>query len=97
MAIDKRHLRGQVLYLQAVSLPLVSDIAFAMSRLQECTPPSLQAILNHKDRSVTAIYDQYPLGPEKQEALVRWGRRLEQVAGGEPGGQVVEFRTRSAV
>jgi integrase len=54
----------------------------------------LQAILNHKDRSVTAIYDHYTLDPEKQEALVQWGRRLEQITGGEPGAQVVEFRAR---
>ena len=45
----------------------------------------LQAILNHKDRSVTAVYDRYSLDPEKQEALVKWGRRVVQIAGGEPG------------
>jgi hypothetical protein len=56
----------------------------------------LQAILNHKDRSVTSVYDRYGLGPEKQAALTEWGRRVERIVGGdEPSGQVVvDFSTR---
>ncbi len=43
----------------------------------------VQGILNHKDRSVTAIYDRYGADPEKQQALTDWGRRVEEIAGGE--------------
>jgi integrase len=57
----------------------------------------VQAILNHKDRSVTAVYDRYGADPEKQRALTDWGRRLEAMAnGGEPGAKVVEFRGAAA-
>jgi integrase len=52
----------------------------------------VQGILNHKDRSVTAVYDRYGADPEKQRALIAWGRRVETIAGGEPEGRVVEFR-----
>ncbi|HSL83578.1 MAG TPA: tyrosine-type recombinase/integrase [Thermoanaerobaculia bacterium] len=48
----------------------------------------LQAILNHKDRSVTAIYDRYSLDREKREALTVWGRRVEEIVGGGPGAVV---------
>ena len=41
-------------------------------------PRVLQAILNHKDRSVTAVYDRYSLDREKREALAAWGRRVEE-------------------
>jgi hypothetical protein len=57
----------------------------------------VQAILNHKDRSVTAVYDRWGADPEKQQALTEWGRRVEEIGGsGEPG-RVVDFRTRNAV
>jgi integrase len=52
----------------------------------------IQGILNHKDRSVTAIYDRYSLDPEKQRALCDWGRRVEEITGGESGARVVKFR-----
>ncbi|HSL82883.1 MAG TPA: site-specific integrase, partial [Thermoanaerobaculia bacterium] len=51
----------------------------------------LQAILNHKDRSVTAIYDRYSLDREKREALAAWGRRLEEIIGGGGSSTVVPF------
>jgi integrase len=46
----------------------------------------IQGILNHQDRSVTAVYDRYSLDPEKQRALTEWGRRVEQIIGGKPEG-----------
>ena len=52
----------------------------------------VQGILNHKDRSVTAVYDRYGADPEKQRALTEWGRRVEQIADGGPKARVVEFR-----
>jgi integrase len=54
----------------------------------------LQAILNHKDRSVTAIYDRYSLDREKREALTAWGRRVEEIVGGGGQGAVVPFPAR---
>jgi integrase len=51
----------------------------------------LQGILNHKDRSVTAVYDRYSLDREKREALAAWARRVEQIIGGGPVGTVVPF------
>lgn len=57
----------------------------------------VQALLNHKDRSVTAVYDRYGADPEKVQALTDWGRRVEEITGGEPGARVVEFRTRGPV
>jgi integrase len=51
--------------------------ALGVSRL------TVQAILNHKDRSVTAVYDRYGADPEKREALTRWGRRVEEISQGE--------------
>jgi integrase len=44
----------------------------------------LQAILNHKDRSVTAIYDRHAYHREKRDALCAWGRRVEEIASGGP-------------
>lgn len=57
---------------------------------------TVQGILNHKDRSVTAVYDRYGADPEKREALTAWGRRVEEIIGsGQPGATVVEFRARA--
>ncbi len=51
----------------------------------------LQAILNHKDRSVTAVYDRYAMDREKKQALSEWGRQVEEIVGGGASGAVVEF------
>ena len=51
----------------------------------------LRGILNHKDRSVTAVYDRYSLDREKREALAAWGRRVGEIVGGGPVGSVVAF------
>jgi integrase len=55
----------------------------------------VQAILNHKDWSITAVYDRYGMDPEKQEALDLWGRRVERIVGGGAPGAVVPFPARS--
>jgi integrase len=57
----------------------------------------VQAILNHKDRSVTAVYDRYGADPEKQQALCEWGRRVDTITGGEPGANLVNMRSRAGV
>jgi integrase len=56
----------------------------------------VQAILNHKDRSVTAVYDRYGQDLEKREALCAWGRRVEEIVGGNGRVAVVEFQPREA-
>ncbi len=57
----------------------------AASRMSEAGVSRLvlQAILNHKDRSVTAVYDRYGQDREKREALCAWGRRVEEIASGQ--------------
>ena len=69
----------------------------AASKMRAMGVPRLvvQGILNHKDRSVTAVYDRYGADPEKQEALTDWGGRVAVLTGQEPGARVVDFRTRS--
>ena len=54
----------------------------------------VQGILNHKDRSVTAVYDRYGADPEKQRALREWGRRVEEIAGGGEPARIVDFPAR---
>jgi hypothetical protein len=54
----------------------------------------LQAILNHKDRTVTAVYDRYSLDREKIEAVKAWGRRVEEIVVGGGQGAVVPFPAR---
>ncbi len=55
---------------------------------------TVQAILNHKDSDVTAVYDRYGMDREKKQALSEWGRRVEEIVGGGPAGTVVEFPWR---
>jgi hypothetical protein len=51
----------------------------------------VQALLNHKDGSITAVYDRYGMDPEKLEAVNAWGRRVETIVSGEAPGAVVAF------
>ena len=39
-------------------------------------------ILNHAESGVTAVYDRHSYDREKKEALVKWGKKIEQVCGG---------------
>jgi integrase len=57
----------------------------------------VQAILNHKDSEITAVYDRYGMDPEKEQALSVWGRRVEEIV--RPGGQgaVASFPLRSVL
>ena len=40
----------------------------------------LAKILNHKDRGVTSIYDQYSYDKEKRRALELWAEHLSRIA-----------------
>ena len=69
--------------------------AASKMRAMNISRPVVQAILNHKDRSVTAIYDRYGQDPEKKAALCAWGRRVEEIVrGGTPDLVVVELAVR---
>ena len=36
-------------------------------------------ILNHAERDVTAVYDRHSYDPNKQEALLQWDKRVDQI------------------
>lgn len=55
----------------------------------------VQAILNHKDQSITAVYDRYGMDPEKVDALRLWGERVETIVDGGAPGFVVPFPDRA--
>lgn len=46
-------------------------------------------ILNHTERSVTAIYDRHGYDDEKRMALDTWGRKLEAIISGSVNGKVI--------
>ena len=46
-------------------------------------------VLNHADRSTTAIYERYSYDLEKRKALDAWARKLQQIITGKPAGKVV--------
>jgi integrase len=49
-------------------------------------------VLNHVDRSVTAIYNQHHYDREKQQALEAWERKLRAIVTGEKVENVVDFK-----
>jgi integrase len=51
----------------------------------------VQALLNHKDGSITAVYDRYGMDPEKLEAVNAWGQRVETIVGSRAPSSVVPF------
>jgi integrase len=53
-------------------------------------------ILNHVERSVTAVYDRHGYDAEKRTALDAWGRRLESILAGKENDNVVSLRAATA-
>ncbi|WP_153188684.1 tyrosine-type recombinase/integrase, partial [Candidatus Magnetaquicoccus inordinatus] len=49
-------------------------------------------ILNHVERSITAVYDRHGYDQEKRLALDAWGRRLESIVTWQPESNVVPLR-----
>jgi integrase len=49
-------------------------------------------ILNHSDKSITAIYDRNSYDREKTKAMESWARKLAGILSGKKAGNVVEFR-----
>jgi integrase len=48
-------------------------------------------ILNHSEKSVTAVYDRYTYDPEKKAALDKWERELRRILGIPKKANLVEF------
>ncbi|HUD41979.1 MAG TPA: tyrosine-type recombinase/integrase [Dokdonella sp.] len=55
----------------------------------------IDAILNHKDRSVGAVYDRYGYVEEKRTALEVWAQHLDVLATGKRPSNVIALRKRS--
>ena len=51
----------------------------------------ISKVLNHTDREVTAIYDHYAYDAEKKKALLKWGRRLQEILEGKKTKKVVRI------
>ena len=56
----------------------------AATHLAELATPRIviDAILNHKDRSVGAVYDRFNYMPEKRRALEAWAQKLMEIVSG---------------
>ena len=53
--------------------------AASMMTSMEVPRLTVQKILNHVERGVTAVYDRHSYDKEKREALEAWGRRLQMI------------------
>lgn len=53
-------------------------------------------ILNHKDRTIGAVYDRYDYWEEKQSALAAWGNLLAQITADQDRENVVPIRKTAA-
>jgi integrase len=51
----------------------------------------ISKVLNHVDQDVTSIYDLYTYDPEKKRALLKWGRRLQNIIDGKKSKKVVSI------
>ncbi len=59
------------------------------------SPHVVGAVLNHSPggtHGITAIYVRFRYDDERRQALEAWARRLDQIVGGAPAGNVVELR-----
>ncbi len=52
----------------------------------------VEKVLNHTNRTVTAIYDRYDYDREKRQALEGWARKLERILSDKKNDNVIEFR-----
>ena len=72
--------------------PWPAQAGRGISRLLRLGIPRLTVakILNHADRSVTAIYDRHSYDPEKRDALEKWARKLRALVATD--GDVIQLR-----
>ena len=65
----------------------------AATKIAELGVPrfDIAKILNHSDHAVTAVYDHYAYDAEKKKALLKWGRRLQEILDGKKSEKVVNI------
>jgi hypothetical protein len=51
----------------------------------------VQAILNHRDESVTAVSDRYAMDRKEEQALIAWSKRIEEIVGHKLTSSIVAF------
>ncbi len=52
---------------------------------------SIQKLLNHSEKGITAVYDRHGYDNEKRKALLAWDRKLKSIISGEKG-KVIKIR-----
>jgi len=52
---------------------------------------SIQKLLNHSEKGITAVYDRHGYDNEKRKALLAWDRKLKAIISGEKG-KVIKIR-----
>ena len=65
----------------------------AATKIAELGVPrfDIAKILNHSDHAVTAVYDHYGYDAEKKKALLKWGRKLQEILDGKKSKKVVSI------
>jgi len=65
----------------------------AATKIAELGVPrfDIAKILNHSDYAVTAVYDHYAYDAEKKKALLKWGRKLQEILDGKKAKKVVNI------
>ncbi len=65
----------------------------AATKIAELGVPrfDIAKILNHSDHAVTAVYDHYAYDAEKKRALLKWGRKLQEILDGKKAKKVVSI------
>ena len=65
----------------------------AATKIAELGVPrfDIAKILNHSDHAVTAVYDHYAYDAEKKKALLKWGRKLQELLDGRKSEKVVKI------
>jgi len=51
-------------------------------------------ILNHVERSITAVYDRHSYNRERESAMFKWDKRLAESVTSQPVGKVIGFPAR---
>ncbi len=75
------------------NLPLLADVPFTPHDLRRTCATGITRlgfprflagqVLNHKDKSITGVYDRYEYDQEKQKISQRWERKLQKLATGD--------------
>src|SRR5262249_28912886 len=77
---------------------VIHDLRRSMrTRLSELRIPTevAEAVIGHKKRGLTAVYDLFEYQDEKRDALERWGARLHAIVEAPPANVVPRPERRS--